>query len=416
MKSKTLTLPYRKETIEVTVPSGVEFEVLEPNDVPSSDSASALHAALASPCGIGLEEYLGDSTDLLVIINDATRPTPTAVVLDAVHDTIAGRNIRFLVATGVHRGATTEELKTLLGTHFTRYGSRVTSHECRKKDDMVYLGTTPMGTEVSLNRMAVEAEKILVIGSVEPHYFAGYTGGRKAFLPGVASYKTIEMNHRHALSPLSRTLALEGNPVHDDIMEGLKITGKESFAVMAVLDKRHSVYAATAGGIVTSFEAAVERADEIFVAPAREKADIVVSVARYPMDIDLYQSQKALENGKLILKEGGILILVSSCRDGVGEKAFYELLRSCETPEGVLQKISSGYVLGYHKAAKMAEINTWAEVWACSDLEDEVWKDIFITPMPGVQQALDRAVTVKGKGAKIVFLTDGTVTVPRPVS
>jgi len=137
-----------------------------------------------------------------------------------------------------------------------------------------------------------------------------------------------------------------------------------------------------------------------------------VVIARYPMDVDLYQSQKALDNGKLGLNEGGILILVSKCRTGVGGKTFFELLAGSKDPKEALKRIDRGYVLGYHKAAKMAEIALWAEIWAVTDLPDADIESVFMRPFSDIQQALDRALEVKGREAKILFLMDGSLTVP----
>lgn len=141
---------------------------------------------------------------------------------------------------------------------------------------------------------------------------------------------------------------------------------------MTVLDKSHNIYAVTAGDINASFYQAIDKADEIFVADIPSRADIVVSVAKYPMDIDLYQAQKAIDNGKLAMKDGGMMILVASCRDGIGEEAFARLLSSSDTPEGVLKTIQKEYKLGYHKAGKMAEVFLRGEVHAYTQLPDEL--------------------------------------------
>ena len=130
------------------------------------------------------------------------------------------------------------------------------------------------------------------------------------------------------------------------------------------------------------------------------------------MDVDLYQSQRALDNGKLALTRGGILILVSKCRTGIGERSFFELLSSSENPGDALERIDKGYKLGYHKAAKMAEISTWADVWGVTDLKDEDLKSIFITPFDSVSSAINEAIKRKGEDAKILFLMEGSITIP----
>jgi nickel-dependent lactate racemase len=335
-------------------------------------------------------------------------------VLELLAPRIGRCKVRFLVATGCHRAPTREEYDFVFGDLYDPWKDRIFAHDAKKESDLVKIGTSRNGTEMIVNRMAAEAGKLVIIGSVEPHYFAGYTGGRKSFLPGVASYRTIEQNHKYALRPEAKGLALDGNPVHDDMMDALKsIEEKPIFSIQTVLDPEKRIYAATAGNIRTSFDAAIARADEVFVVPVSRRADIVVSVAPYPMDVDLYQSQKAIDNAKLALKAGGILILVSRCRTGIGEESFYRLLSSCRTPQDAMAAIDKGYKLGYHKAAKLAEIAMAAQMWCVSDLPDEQVRNVFMTPFPTVQAAVDAALEKKGKDATVTVLLEGSVTVPR---
>ncbi len=389
--------------------------IVEPNTVPVGDELATIERALDNPTNSkSFSRFLSDAKDVLFIVNDATRPTPTIKILEVIYDRTKDKNIRFVVATGIHRPPTEEEFHFIFGKFYSQFKDLVTVHDAKKDDDMVYIGTSVNGTEMYVNRIGVEAQKLVTIGSVEPHYFAGYTGGRKSFLPGIASYRTIEQNHRYALSLQAQSLALKGNPVHEDMMDALEaIEGKEIFSIQTILDKDRKIYGCTAGHIHDSFYAAIAKAHEVFCVPIREKADIVVSVAPYPMDIDLYQSQKALDNGKLALKEGGILIMVSQCRTGIGDEVFFQLLSSCRTPQQALGKIGSGYKLGYHKAAKMAEVATWAEMWAVTDLEDRQMESVFMRPFHSLQEALESALVKKGADAKVLFLMDGSITVPK---
>jgi nickel-dependent lactate racemase len=158
---------------------------------------------------------------------------------------------------------------------------------------------------------------------------------------------------------------------------------------------------------------AIEKAHEVYCVDIEERAEIVVAIAGYPSDVDLYQSQKALDNGKLALKNGGILILVSECTSGIGEETYFNLLSSSETPQVALQSIEQGYKLGYHKAAKMAEIATWAEIWGVTGLQGKDMEQAFIKPWHDVQEALDRAIEKKGERAGILFLMDASLTVPK---
>jgi len=411
-----IAVPYLRDTVTISVPDERVLGVVEPNDLFADQPAAELiDKALKNPSGDeDFMSFVQNAKDLLVIVNDQTRPTPTRMVLQTIAPILEQAEVSFIIATGVHRGPTEEEYRQIFGDElYDIYRDRIFAHDARR-DEMVYLGTSRAGTEMYVNRLGVEADRILVIGSVEPHYFAGYTGGRKGFLPGIASYRTIEQNHKHALQPQAKALSLEGNPVHEDMIDALQVVKKSVFAIMTVLDKQHSIYAVTSGDINNSFFAAIDYADEIFVAEIEEAADVVVTTAKYPMDIDLYQSQKAIDNGKLALKDGGILILVASCRDGIGEEAFVKLLSSSDTPEDTLETIKSQYKLGYHKAGKMAEVFLRAEVRAVTELPDDLLQSIFIIPEHDLQKAVDDALEKEGLDAKVLFLLDGSVTVPRP--
>ena len=414
-----IKVPYGQNEISVHLEKNSIAGVIHPNPVECGDEEETLRNALAHPLeSPTFSEFLSGGGKTLFIVNDGTRPTPTAKALDIIERDITGFDCDFIIATGAHRAPTEEEYKFIFGRHLQtlRRADRIFVHDARKEDEMQFIGTSSNGTEMWVNKRAMQAERIVIIGSVEPHYFAGYTGGRKSFLPGLASLKTIAMNHKYALKPEANSLVLDGNPVHEDMVDALKtLRGKKIFSIQIVLDSRRRIYAAAAGDINASMNASIEAANRVFVVGVPQKEDIVVSVAPYPMDVDLYQSQKALDNGKLALKKGGTLILVSKCRTGIGDDAFYKLLSSCERLEDVLAKIEREYKLGYHKAAKMAEIGLWAEIWAVSDLPAETLNKIFIRPFDNLQSAIDAALSRKGAGARVLFLMDGSITVPQIV-
>jgi nickel-dependent lactate racemase len=438
-----IAIPYLDSTLPLVFADEHLLAVAEPNVFDSGGSPEEILAeALARPYGPGtftargpapavpngrngpgFMEFLRGGSRVLIIINDATRPTPTEAILGALLPLIekAGietEHLTLLVATGAHRAPVEEEYRQILGAFYDRLRSRCVHHDARKDEDMVDLGTTRNGTPILLNKRLFEADRIIATGSVEPHYFAGFTGGRKAFLPGIAAYKTIQANHKQALSPQSRSLALEGNPVHEDMMDALPLIKAPVFSVMTVLDKEQRTAAAAAGDLMASFYAAVETARRIFCVSIPAMADIVVSIAKFPMDIDLYQSQKAIDNGAVALKDGGTLILVSSCRDGIGDEAYAKLLTQAASPADAIERIRAGYKLGFHKAAKMAAVSGRAVIRAVTELPREQLKNMFIESAPSPQAALDEALmAAKAKGIavpKILILPDGCVTVPDP--
>ena len=397
----------------LVIPGGIRCEIVYPNAVKCGDERETVMNALAKPLGgRTLDEFLSGAKSVLVVVNDATRPTPTAKMLDCFFDRLNGKNTHFISAVGSHRPPTEAEHRDMFGSHYDELKERILVHDCRKDSDMVSFGKTRLGTDIKLNRAVAEHDRIIITTSVEPHYFAGYTGGRKSLFPGLAAYSSIAQNHKWALDERASTFALRGNPVHDDMEEIVGRLGKELFAVQAVLDAHHEIYAAFAGDIVLTLGAAVEKANEVFAVKIRGKADIVVTVAPYPTDIDLYQAQKSLDNGKNAVEKDGIIILVAECRDAIGNETFYKLLSSADVPRDVFTEIEKGYKLGYHKAAKMAEIMLNCRIWAVTGLKREILEKIFICPFPDIQTAVDDAIKVKGKDAKVLILMDGNLTVP----
>jgi nickel-dependent lactate racemase len=302
-------------------------------------------------------------------------------------------------------------LSTLLGSVAPPYGGQVIVHDSRDESSLRPLGETSRGTKLLMNVRLFDADGIVVIGSVEPHYFAGFTGGRKFFVPALAGRKSIEMNHSLALDPNARILALEGNPVHEDLMEALHLFNRNEdiFSIQLVLNSRQQISYTSAGNIVDSFRAAVEHAKENYTASVKAKADIVIAIARPPMDLDLYQSQKAIENVKFALKNDGVLILVSRCPDGVGNRDFYDLLSAGSE---AIRKARESKILGCHKAVKLAEFLDRAHVFAITDLPRKLLEAISIKPFTSVQRALEEATRFKGKESTILIVDDAGVTVP----
>lgn len=406
---------YGKDGVQkIEIPEKNYIGTYSPNDVVCGDPDQVINESLDAPIGgAPIDEFLKGGKDIVFIVNDGTRPTPTAKVLDALSERMDLRIARYLIATGTHRGPTEEEYRNIFGSHLEELRDRIVVHDA-KQSECVNLGTSKNGTPMEVNKIAVDADRLVIITSVEPHYFAGWTGGRKSFLPGVASYATVEANHRMAVGMDAQALKLEGNPVHEDMMDALEVVkGKKIFSIQIVMDRHQNIYKVASGELNPAFDQAVKWGEEVFAVPVPEKADVVISVAPYPMDVDLYQSQKALDNGKWALKEGGTIIMVSKCREGVGHDGFLKLLSTSTDPKVVIENIKKGYKLGYHKAAKMAEIATWANIWAVTDLDDAIIKSANMTPKKSVAEALKDALDVN-PDARVMVLADGSVTIPRP--
>ncbi|MCD6383914.1 MAG: DUF2088 domain-containing protein, partial [Thermoplasmata archaeon] len=294
---------YSGKEIEAEIPKEAQFDVLKKSTPPKPMSDGEIRDFV--------EKIAGEMPDrgVTLVMNDHNRATRTDAVLRAGWSVFRESIDRVIIATGSHTPPTPDHLVKMLGEDlYSELKDRIRAH-LALEDEHESLGETRRGTEVLLMKHFLSSSYVLFINSVEPHYFAGFTGGRKSILPGVSHYSTIEHNHSFALMPEAKTLALEGNPVHEDMMEAIGFVDIPHTSIQIVQSPEGRILNLYAGDIKESFYTAAERAKEVFTTSIKEPYDIVLAAVPPPMDLNLYQSQKGIENGKLALKEGGILIL-----------------------------------------------------------------------------------------------------------
>lgn len=404
-----LSVLYGNEEVSFEVPEDRymgSFGVKEPEGV---EEDSVIEESLENPIGPKIEDF--DAKKVLISVNDATRLIPTPRLLDHVLKRIRGE-VKVIVATGSHRAPTEEEYKeVILGHH---YGSlrRVTVAHDAKKSEFVDLGYTSRGTPILINKEVLESDLIVTLSSVEPHYFAGYSGGRKMIAPGLCMYETIEMNHKLALSPEAALGKLEGNPVHEDLEEIAKAVAERVsvFSVNTAISGDGRIWAAESGELFESFYSIIRKVEANYSVKLPGEPEVTVAVAPKQMGIDLYQAQKAIEAAKLVTKKGGIIILVAPCWDGIGPRNFYDLLASGPREE-VKRRVWEEYKLGYHKAAKLIEALENFRIFAVTDLSDEVLLRIGIEPFRSLQDAVNEALS--SVSGDIAVLPEASVCVPK---
>lgn len=389
--------------------------VLEPNQLPEGlVGVAEVQRALANPIGSPpLREVVKAGETVVIITSDITRPMPSYLVLPTLLDELyeAGikkEDITVVLGLGNHRKHSQEERKKLVGE---RAFVEVT---CIDSDpfDCVRLGVTSSGTPVDIFRTVVEADCRICLGNVEYHYFAGYSGGAKAIMPGVSTPEAIQNNHRQMIKEAACAGRLEGNPVREDIEEAGKICDID-FILNVVLDEQKQIVRAVAGDSIKAHRAACRFLDQLYKKELSEKADIVlVSQGGAPKDINLYQTQKALDNAKHAVKKDGIVILIGSCKEGLGEEVFEEWMTTAPTSSFMIERIEKEFRLGGHKAAAIAMVLEMAEIYLVSDLKDELVESIFLTPMASAQEALDKAIEKLGKDAKVLAMPYGGSTLP----
>ena len=401
---------------EAEVPDGNLLGVLHANEVPleltgEAEVRRALEAPIESP---RLRDLVHPGEKIAIVTSDITRPMPTYKVMPALLDELYAAGVRredvtLVFALGSHRHHTPEEQKKLAGE---RAWNEI---RCVDSDptDCVHLGFTQADTPVDITRVVAEADRRICLGNIEYHYFAGYSGGAKALMPGVSTRDAIQANHSMMVKPEACAGALDTNPLRMDIEEAGRICGID-FIVNVVLSEHKEIIRAVAGHPVAAHREGCKFLDRIYLKELPQAADIVlVSQGGAPKDLNLYQTQKALDNPRHAVKQGGVIVLIGSCKEGLGEKVFEQWMTQSESPDAMIERIGRDFQLGGHKAAAIAMTLKKADIYLVSDLADDFVRSIFLTPQPNVQTALDRALEKLGPDATVLAMPYGGSTLPR---
>ena len=408
-----------KRTEKVLVPERNLVGILRAAsaEAPASEEAE-IRRALAEPIGSKmLREIVRPGEKIAIISSDVTRPMPTAKVMPALLDElyaagVKGEDITLVFALGSHRRQSDEEKRRLAGERAWAEIRCVDSDP----DDCVHLGVTKAGTPVDITRVVAEADRRICLGNVEYHYFAGYSGGAKAVMPGCSTRAAIQSNHSMMIRPEACAGNLKTNPVRADIEEAAALCGVD-FILNVVLGEHKEILRAAAGDVTAAHRALCAFLDTIYLKELPQAADIVlVSQGGAPKDLNLYQTQKALDNARHAVREGGIIILIGSCREGLGERVFEQWMTTSPSPESMIERIGRDFQLGGHKAAAIAMTLRKAKIFLISDLEDDFVRSIFLTPQPSAQAALDEAFRQLGAEAKVLAMPFGGSTLPRIIA
>lgn len=408
-----------KRTEKVLVPEKNLVGILRAASVeaPASEEAE-IRRALAEPIGSKmLREIVRPGEKIAIISSDVTRPMPTAKVMPALLDElyaagVKGEDITLVFALGSHRHQSDEEKRRLAGERAWAEIRCVDSDP----DDCVHLGVTKAGTPVDITRVVAQADRRICLGNVEYHYFAGYSGGAKAVMPGCSTRAAIQSNHSMMIRPEACAGNLKTNPVRADIEEAAALCGVD-FILNVVLGEHKEILRAAAGDVTAAHRALCAFLDTLYLKELPQAADIVlVSQGGAPKDLNLYQTQKALDNARHAVREGGIIILIGSCREGLGERVFEQWMTTSPSPESMIERIGRDFQLGGHKAAAIAMTLRKAKIFLISDLEDDFVRSIFLTPQPSAQAALDEAFRQLGAEAKVLAMPFGGSTLPRIIA
>lgn len=399
----------------VEIPKKNLLAVLQSNPLKHQrHGQQAVRYALENPVGSPrLSQLVSPGQKIAIVTSDISRPLPSYDVLPGVLEElysagISRSDITVVFALGSHRPHTRQEMIRLVGQAVFDQVRCVDSDP----NDCVHMGTTQAGTPVDITRVVAEADFKICLGNIEFHYFAGYSGGAKAIMPGVSTHEAIQANHRMMVSEDACAGKLEGNPLRADIEEAGAICGID-FIVNAVLDEHKHIVYAVAGDVTKAHRVGCEYLDQMYRCVIPEKADIVlVSQGGAPKDANLYQTQKALDNAKHAVKKGGTIILMGACPEGLGSKKFESWLLSAPTAHSMVERIGKEFELGGHKAAAIGMVLENASIDLVSEMEPEFVRSIFLNPQPSAQEAFRQAMEKYGPDATVIAMPFGGATLP----
>jgi nickel-dependent lactate racemase len=415
-----VSIPYGDGALEAVLPDGLDVTVVGPgcglgeeSEPPAAPTAAdeqvEIRRALAEPIGAPrLSELAAGARRAAVVVSDVTRPCPSYRFLPALLEELAplgAQQVSILFALGGHRSHTPEEQRQLVGEEVAASGVRLLDLDaarCRP------VGTTSRGTRLEVFEPYLEADLRVCTGNIEYHYFAGFSGGAKAVVPGLCSYAAISGNHSMMLAPTARAGIIEGNPVREDIDEAGGLVGVD-FIFNVLLDEQKRIWRAVAGDYLEAHRAGAEAYDRRCDLRVPEEADVVIaSPGGRPKDINLYQAQKTLDNVAGAVRDGGVVVLVARCREGFGQKVFEEWMTGMGRPQALIERIQREFVLGGHKAAAVAGLLARADVFLVSEFPDDVVRSMCMTPFPSVGAAVAAALERTGGGARCLVVPHGS--------
>ena len=417
MKHTEIELPYGDSTLKASIPTNNISYILATRDVEGLvNEAETITNSLRSPIDCPpLLDCVKKHDKVVVIVTDNTRPCPEDRILPPLlaelERKVPRENISIIIALGLHPPLDKQALIKKLGKDIvTNY--KVINHDVNQT---VNIGTSSRGTPADINRHVIEADFRIGTGFIEPHFFAGFSGGRKIIAPGVYSVRSAYINHGYKMIEHPRTRAgiLEGNPVHEDMVEIAKMA-KLNFIVNVLLNKQREITHVVAGEPFRAHEQGCNIAREISGVTIGHKVDITVtSNSGAPLDLNLYQACKGIDTASLTTRDGGIIIIAASSDAGVGPKSFKELHISVSSPKEVLQKIMRDAPIDIQWMNQiLARTQLKNDVYVLSNLEDSVVRNMMITPIHSIDEGLEKAFQALGKNAEIAVIPEGPLVIP----
>lgn len=416
----TVSFPYGKSEIKHTFDEKELLGVLESSInhyIPEKTEKELIESALEAPVGTErLSTLAKGKKNIVIIASDHTRPVPSKLIippmLKEIREASPEAKITILIATGCHRGTTKDELVDKFGADIVE-NEEIYIHDCDERDKLVNIGTLPSGGECEINKIASEADLLVSEGFIEPHFFAGFSGGRKSVLPGVCARGTVLANHcsEFIAHPNARTGILENNPMHEDMLWAAK-RARLAFIVNVVLNDKKQVIFATAGDVEKAHKAGTDFLSSLCGAKAIEADVAITTNGGYPLDQNMYQAVKGMTAAEATVKRGGVIIMLAKSNDGIGGDHFYHQLADesdiNKTMNTFLARGRGETVPDQWQTQVLLRVLMHATVIYISEMPDDVVEKMHMTPAHSIDEALSKARQILNKtDLKIVAIPDG---------
>ena len=416
-----IKLKYGKTSYPCQLPNA---QILQPEQLPPVVAAEqVIKAALANPIGsLPLDKIIHPGETVAIVTSDMTRYSGSEIYLPILIAElnrlgIPDGDIEIIIALGIHRQQTAEEHRKILGSLYGQIA--VYDHECDDPEELVDLGMTDSGIPVQVSRRVVEADRVIVTGTIGFHYFAGFGGGRKGLVPGVASRETCMASHFSVFNPeeiggkhpQAVTGVLTGNPVHQNLLQAAKLV-RPDFLLNTVLSPQKNILGVFCGDLEQAHLAGCELVRSLFQVSLSQLADLaVISCGGEPKDINFIQAQKALDYGCRAVKEGGTIIFLAACRDGFGHDTFFDWFRYQDLDEFEQELRKNYQINGQTAHAVLAKARRF-RVILISEFSDQETRRMGMEKAEDLQSALDLVLSDLDRDAKIVVIPDGGMVVP----
>jgi nickel-dependent lactate racemase len=416
-ETQSIELAYGKSSFAVSVTG----DLLAPRAAPPvPDETRAVFDALEHPIGTPpLAQIVKPGERVAIVVNDITRLARADLLLPPIVETLNAAGIPdgdiFIVfALGIHRPQTDEERRLIVGDAIFR---RIRSFDHISTDDasLVEVGTTSFGNLVEINRQVWDADRIILTGEIIYHLIAGYSGGRKSLVPGVAGFRTTTFNHRMIFDPNCRPGLLDGNPAHEDLLEACRMIAPD-FLVNLVLSPQGGLIRVMAGHFDLAHREGCREVDRMLAAEIDQPYDVVVaSAGGFPLDIDLRQAHKGLENACRALRPGGSILFYAECPNGAGIKSFEDYVRLYRDDVEMRAALEQNFVVGGHKAYWIARLGRLYDVHLVSALDPEFVRRCHFQPVAPSEHAaaLERLLAKAGPGARVAAIPHAGFTLPK---